>query len=883
MIIQFNMRCKLRLALVTAVTTVGALLAAQVSAKDGSTNDRIPPNGSEIAHGNQAPNSRNDVPSARLHNVDQSSQFHDVRDGVRKTEYRDDIALARLIDKRGIDPGFAHSQASHERTGDAHTAFDESRNATDVYFLRANNEYSDGHSTRSTSRDIVVGRARRGDRSMILQDSQAGAITIESDGRTVASSIANPRSLDAVTAYDYSDVRAYGDGSEVALFNTNMRPLIAQFPAPGPEGRWTARTTLGALGLSLKGADTAVRIDLQREKLSYQGQEFVLIEFEIPAFTYRLPGGEAVTHWARGVAVTDLDFAVIHVAATQHRATAISADGSVRPFAVRTTFHNIERSGRMKLRLDDLPQVSAAVHRLGETRAEPIMALSGEMVAEPFPRDVAARLDLASFSIGEGGGNPLPVVTGATTDAATTDTSASGSQNGTDIFRGQAAEVLRAQGMSDQDANRLLSALLEPDRSRELTERMDELDAYRRQIIHMSPDYEELQRPDADLTQPQVALRQVLRAYLNQENALLIEARLTTQRSREEEKWVESGKSIDDPEFQAAAAEKAALHEKFLNDRYDRMLQNLRLTNEQLSPGLDLGNELVPGWMSDPTSGDPHAAEDVALYRLLQEEMRRALDATDKSAQRELEERKQQREETVYDDTDDFFRNNAVTYLTLIGTVATDLSRWQDWLATQNVRELERLAQTAGYPNLASALSDSGNILRQSQDKGYRQWALQAPSCGGYVGCGPSYLERWHMKTSIVALGDILNASRDIFSTGGFNDIGISGLNLSYLLRDNALEDGDIVRVRISQFGRIIYEGQISLTNIGNLFNLGLGRGVASLEIYAVNEGSAPPNTAQISVDNVVRGQGTQSYSLRTGETATLRIEAGAKASGNGS
>ena len=138
------------------------------------------------------------------------------------------------------------------------------------------------------------------------------------------------------------------------------------------------------------------------------------------------------------------------------------------------------------------------------------------------------------------------------------------------------------------------------------------------------------------------------------------------------------------------------------------------------------------------------------------------------------------------------------------------------------------------------------------------------------------------MKTSIVALGDILSSSRDIFSTGGFSDIGISGLNLSYLLRDNALEDGDIVRVRITQFGRTIYEGEISLTNIGNLFNLGLGRGVASLEIFAVNEGTASPNTAQISVDNVVRGQGTQSYSLRTGETATLRIEAGATASAGG-
>lgn len=224
----------------------------------------------------------------------------------------------------------------------------------------------------------------------------------------------------------------------------------------------------------------------------------------------------------------------------------------------------------------------------------------------------------------------------------------------------------------------------------------------------------------------------------------------------------------------------------------------------------------------------------------------------------------------------DFFENNAFDYTVMVGVIPTDLSRWEEWLATQNVRELERLASLIGYPNLASALADANNLIRQSQDPGYRQWAMQPPSCGGYVGCGPSYLERWWAKQAVVALGDILADSRDIFSTGGFSDIGISGFNLAYLLRDHALEDGDIVRIRISQFGHVIYEGQVNLTNAGEVFDLIVGRGVASLEIYAVNEGSASPNTAQITVDNVVRGQATQTYSLSTGETATLRIEAGA-------
>lgn len=225
--------------------------------------------------------------------------------------------------------------------------------------------------------------------------------------------------------------------------------------------------------------------------------------------------------------------------------------------------------------------------------------------------------------------------------------------------------------------------------------------------------------------------------------------------------------------------------------------------------------------------------------------------------------------------------NLAFDYLEMTGTVATDLSRWDDWLATQNVRLLERLALQTGYPNLASALADAENIIHQSQDDGYRRWAMQAPSCGGYVGCGPNYLERWQMKTSLVALGDILAASRGIFSTGGFSDIGISSTSLAYRLRDHGTQDGDIVQITIQQFGRVIYEGRTTLTNAGEMFNLGLQRGVASLSIYAENEGLFSPNTAQIGVDNVVRGESTQTYNLNTGQTATLRIETNVPGMGN--
>lgn len=131
------------------------------------------------------------------------------------------------------------------------------------------------------------------------------------------------------------------------------------------------------------------------------------------------------------------------------------------------------------------------------------------------------------------------------------------------------------------------------------------------------------------------------------------------------------------------------------------------------------------------------------------------------------------------------------------------------------------------------------------------------------------------MKLSQLRLGDILTKSRDIFSTAGLSDIGISGGVLNYNMRDFGVEDGDIVDIKINQFGTLISNSRLSLLNAGTGFSVNLRSGIASVEITAVNEGALSPNTAEINVDNVTRGNSRQTYSLRTGETAVLRVEPG--------
>lgn len=841
-----------------------------------------------------------------------------------------------------------------------------------VYILRHNSETADGVSIMSTSEDIAVGRSRAGDKSIMLFDHLAGAITLEHAGHTAVLPLTSNTGVERSFSFDYAGQSARGNDPTAFEFNAYVRPLLGKSPPLGADANWSATADMAALGIAAARA-APVRIDLKRTYFKNNGEDVILVEFDVPAFTYTTRDGDEVVQWARGFAVTDPGFSQIHLLTTQHRAAITGADGSIRPFSERASLHGIEPDGGWSMSFDNAPQVQAALERLVDLRGDTVsttMDDRGDTPLRNVPSLFARRLNMAAFGIAENGGNfvsiggapsgippiqlggpvspelaevirtgiiptdpnhpyhrnnpfgpPTPeqieimqqflddnptFLTGSglyggfyRADPDRTDGGMSDPANGSNamaiiqalleavtkdassttsvvttggpppeigVFRGQAVDALRAQGMSDQEADRLLNALLQPDRGRDLTERTQELTDYRSSLFRIDGDISE--RSDNGAAAPSDAvLSDLIEMYWRQDSALRIEDRLTTARERKA-----FNENPDDPELQAALAAMAAEQERILNARYENILQQIRLSDYPLPPGADLGNQLVPGWIDDTDSAD------MVEYRRLVSELERQLEDVRKILDGErTEEEELAKRKPGFGENDDFYANNAFTYTSMVGIVATDLGRWAEWLATQNVRELERLADNAGYPNLASALADAENILRETQRPGYRQWAMQAPSCAGPAGCGPNYLERWHMKTSMVALGDILADSRDIFSTGGFSDIGISGLDLSYLLRDHALEDGDIVRIRISQFGKVIYEGTVNLTNAGQVFGMLLGRGVASLEIFAVNEGSASPNTAQITVDKVVRGQATQTYSLNTGQTATLRIEAGAK------
>jgi hypothetical protein len=227
----------------------------------------------------------------------------------------------------------------------------------------------------------------------------------------------------------------------------------------------------------------------------------------------------------------------------------------------------------------------------------------------------------------------------------------------------------------------------------------------------------------------------------------------------------------------------------------------------------------------------------------------------------------------------DFIENNmfdfgGMTGKGISGTVATDLSPYAEWLLGQDIKRLEAMARAAGYPNLASALNDWRNLTKKANDQGFRQWAYSMAAFSGTI--DSSFSEQQHaLARAQLALGDLLNDTRFIESTAGLTDLAISGTTLSTIFRDFGIEDGDNIQIEIIQFGRVLFTQTLTLRIGGTPITAQMRPGVGLVNILALNEGFASPNTAEITVQNVVAGDSVQQYSLRTGENATLRVQVG--------
>jgi hypothetical protein len=224
-----------------------------------------------------------------------------------------------------------------------------------------------------------------------------------------------------------------------------------------------------------------------------------------------------------------------------------------------------------------------------------------------------------------------------------------------------------------------------------------------------------------------------------------------------------------------------------------------------------------------------------------------------------------------YDSFQDFIDQNAFKYANMSGFFPPNMAAYEDFIALYGLDYLDALARRAGFPSIWAALGDWEFLAWQSTDKNFINAAMNF-TCNVRWGVNYDCIGKNAQERAQLELGRILNESRGLFSDAGLSDITISSSNLRYMLRDFGVEDGDIVDVTVTQFGRTIFTGRTNLTNAGTSTSVNVRPGVSSIELTAVNEGRLRPNTAEINFENVTEGEAVQTYSLSEGETGTLKV-----------
>ncbi len=110
-------------------------------------------------------------------------------------------------------------------------------------------------------------------------------------------------------------------------------------------------------------------------------------------------------------------------------------------------------------------------------------------------------------------------------------------------------------------------------------------------------------------------------------------------------------------------------------------------------------------------------------------------------------------------------------------------------------------------------------------------------------------------------------------ASGGLSDVTVSQRLVDVTVTDNGQEiDDDTIDLFLN--GVAVELSHVLVGGEGTTIPLTLQAGENVLEVYAVNEGSAPPNTALLEVSHVVEGLSAQEWRLQTGEFGRLTITA---------
>jgi hypothetical protein len=109
-------------------------------------------------------------------------------------------------------------------------------------------------------------------------------------------------------------------------------------------------------------------------------------------------------------------------------------------------------------------------------------------------------------------------------------------------------------------------------------------------------------------------------------------------------------------------------------------------------------------------------------------------------------------------------------------------------------------------------------------------------------------------------------------TSSGLSDVVVSQTNITITVWDDGLVDGDQVDLTVN--GISVFNNYVLSGPPGTTRNVLLNSGNNILLVQADNEGGTPPNTAAITISNVISGNPDQSWSLISGQTTTMTISA---------
>lgn len=109
-------------------------------------------------------------------------------------------------------------------------------------------------------------------------------------------------------------------------------------------------------------------------------------------------------------------------------------------------------------------------------------------------------------------------------------------------------------------------------------------------------------------------------------------------------------------------------------------------------------------------------------------------------------------------------------------------------------------------------------------------------------------------------------------SGSGLSDVDVDRRDVTISVRDHASVDGDRIDLFVNG-NKVLSNYTLTSSSYGVAVKLNSGEN--SVEVVALNEGSSSPNTVEVSVSNVVKGNPVQvSTGLKTGQSETFKIVA---------